>query len=136
MLIFKNAKTQNIGLHPLPDPEYPDPVSPDNIKALFSGCDDFSERLIAVGGTAVTVFACWLDGTVSGSEAAEQILRPLTDADRFGAVQNPSDVADLLEKGTVYVNDMERVGTMDKLVSVLSYGYCAIVLEGVAFAFR
>ncbi len=136
MLVFKHFKTQDVGVHPLPDPEYDGPITPSNIEKLFSGCDDFTSRYITAGGTDISLFACWLDGTVSGSEVSEQILRPLTDPVRFGGAKTPADIEALLDRGSAYANEMQRLEETDGLVSALSYGYCALVFDGKALAFQ
>ena len=68
------------GPTPRKAPEYRGPVSFFALKEIFSSCGDFESRALDFGlEGAVTVKACWLDGLVSGSQAAEEILRPLTD---------------------------------------------------------
>ncbi len=93
-------------------------------------------REIAVGGTAVTLLLCWIDGTVSAGEAAEQVIRPLTDPLRFGVVKHAADAAALLEQGAVWSADTRRTASMDELAEGLAFGCCAAVLDGTAYLFN
>lgn len=136
MLIFRRFKPQDVGHHSRPIPEYDCPISPENTRAVFADCGDFTARDVAAGGTAVSVFVCWLDGTVSGREAADQVLRPLTDPARFGSVRTAADAAALLDGGAAWGGDMRRVTTMDALAEGVAYGGCAVVLDGTAFLFQ
>ncbi len=112
------------------------PVSPENTEKLYEGCADFESRRVRAGGTNVRVFACWLDGVVSGADTAEQVLKPLTDPARFGGVKTEADVMGLLAAGGVYGPSMKRQDTMDDLVDALSYGHCALVFQGQACVFQ
>ena len=136
MLIFNRFRPQDVDRHPLPKPEIDCPISPDAVRGLFSGCGDFIGREVAAGGTGAALFVCWIDGTVSGSDVAEQVLRPLTDPARFGGAKTPGDAAALLDRGAAYGSDMKRVETMDEVIDALSCGNCAAVFDGTAFLFQ
>ncbi len=112
------------------------PISPENTEKLYEECADFESRRVRAGGTNVRVFACWLDGVVSGADTAEQVLKPLTDPARFGAVKTEADVIGLLAAGGVYGPSMKRQDTMDDLADALSYGHCALVFDGQAYMFQ
>jgi hypothetical protein len=136
MLIFKCFGPQDIGRRTTPKQAFPCPIDPDATARIFSGCDDFMSRRIAVGGTETTLTACWLDGTVSGGDVAEQVLRPLTDPARFGGVATAAEAAALLDRGAVYGFDMKRAETMDDLAAGITGGCCALVLDGTAFLYQ
>ena len=136
MLNEKTDYPQDVDFHPAADPIYDMPITPDNTAALYDGCEDYESRRVHAGGTGSTVYACWLDGVVSGSDVAEQVLRPLTDPARFGAARTPEQVIDLLAAGGVYGPSMKRVDTMDELVDAIGYGHCALVFTGTAFVFQ
>ena len=62
------------------DPEFRGPISLAALKMIFSSCVDFETRTLDFGLAGQTALsACWLDGLVSSRDAAEEILRPLTD---------------------------------------------------------
>ena len=68
-------------------PEYDAPLCAAALRGIFRRCADFEERTVRVGGEGqlcLSVF--WLDGLISSEEAAESVLRPLTDPRRSGAV--------------------------------------------------
>lgn len=136
MLIFKRFQTQDVVPESTSKGESGCPVSSQNTKELFAGCDDFLFREIAVGGTEITVFLCWMDGTVSSSDVGEQVVRPLTDPVRFGGVRTIADAAARLESGTAYGVDMKRLTDMDELAEAIACGSCAVVFEGRAFTFQ
>lgn len=129
-------KPQDVDFHPLPDPIYDCAVTPENTEKIFRGCADFESRRVFAGGTGAAVFACWLDGVTSGSDVAEQVLRPLTDPDRFAALKKPADVIAAIENGGVYGPSMKKALAMDELVDAITYGNCALVFEGAAFTFQ
>ena len=101
MLNKKQDYPQDVDYHPAPEPAYPFPISPANTEKLFDGCEDFESRRVHAGGTNVAVFACWLDGVVSGSDTADQILRPLTDPARFAGAGTAEAVIEILAAGGV-----------------------------------
>lgn len=136
MLIFKRFQTQDVDQKSTPEEGSGCPVSPQNTKNLFAGCDDFLSRKIAVGGTEIPVFLCWMDGTVSSSDVGEQVVRPLTDPARFGGVKTTADAAARLDAGAVYGVDMKRLTDMDELADAIACGSCAVVFEGRAFTFQ
>ena len=61
------------------------PVSSKEIASAFFGCYDLDMRPISVGGGRRGKMAtlCYIDGLVSGTAIAEEIIRPLTDGERF-----------------------------------------------------
>ena len=136
MLNSNSKYPQDVGFHPEPDPIYKCPISPENVEKLFDGCEDFENRRLSAGGTGPIVFACWLDGVVSGSDVADQVLKPLTDPDRFGQVKTVGDAMARLELGGVYGPSVKKVDTMDDLVSEIAYGSCALVFAGTAFTIQ
>lgn len=136
MLNENSKRPQDIDTHPEADTAYNCPVSPENTKKIFSGCDDFESRDVHITGTSVHIFVCWLDGTVSGAEVAEQVLRPLTDPARFAGAVSEKDVLEDLAGGAVYSSSMKQTDSMDELAEALSFGNCALVFQGTAVLFQ
>ena len=69
--------------HPKPDIRYRQPVSMESLGALFADCGDFEFRRLDFGLEGkLSLSLCWLDGLVSGSEVAANVIRPLTQAVR------------------------------------------------------
>ena len=136
MLNKKRNYPQDVDYHPPAEPVYPFAITPENTRKIFDGCQDFESRTVYAGGTNVRVFVCWLDGVISGAEAAEQVLRPLTDPARFRGAGSAEAVADILSNGGVYGPSMKRVTAMDKLADAIAYGHCALVFDGMALVFQ
>ncbi len=127
---------QDVDFHPAADPIYPCPISPENTEKIFAGCQDYESRRVRAGETGPVVYACWLDGVVSGADAAEQVLKPLSDPARFGAAVRAEEVMALLEEGGVYGPSMKRAEAMDELADAIAYGHCALVFSGAAYVFQ
>lgn len=133
MLKFSKSKTQDIAVHPLPQPEYDLPLSVAGVQKLFSGCADLQTRRVAAGGGGELLWVCWFDGLVDGAQVADELLRPLTDPARF-----PSGCGPALEqaaRGLVYAGSMTRCDSMDRLAAELLAGSAAVLGEGRALCF-
>lgn len=136
MLKLYILQSQNIGFHPRPEPEFNFPISPENTEKVFENCEDFVSRRVFVGGKRLSVFVCWLDGTVNTVAVSDLLLRPLTEHTRFAAAASMEEVFLLASSGMIYANSVRPVTTMDDLVASLSYGHCAIVFEGKAILYE
>ena len=114
-----------------PEPESGAPVSAAALEAVFEGCYDFEARDVHIGGdTARLARLCFIDGLVSGSDVAEQVIRPLTDPKRFGAVTDIKAVVSMLLGGSVYVYTAKRRDKLGELAGDLLNGFCALVFDG------
>jgi len=136
MLNFKGFKTQDIGSCTEPDDICEGPVSPDSVKKLFAGCDDLICRDVSAGGTAISHRVVWIDGTVSGADVAEQVIRPLTDPVRFGRCRTAADAEAQLRHGFAYGADARRVTALRDIADAVACGSCAVVLDGCAFLYQ
>lgn len=105
------------------------PVTVAALEAVFAGCYDFESRELHIGGDAANkVRLCFIDGLVSGSDVAEQVIRPLTDPERFGGVRGAQAIARLLG-GSVYVYTAKCRETLGDLASDLLNGFCALIFD-------
>ena len=136
MLIFKRFRTQDVASPKHPPAAPGGPICPHGVRSVFTGCEDLLVRTVAAGGTDVCAEVFWLDGTVSSSDVAEQVLRPLSDPARFGGVKTPEDVLSLLEGGAVYCGGLRVTSSMDELADAVSFGSCAAVFDGAAVLFE
>ena len=136
MLIFRRFRTQDVAPPVHPPADRSRPVCPQSVRAVFAGCGDLLVRSVAAGGTDVAAEVFWLDGTVSASAVAEQVLRPLSDPARFGGVKTPEDVLSLLETGAAWCGNMRTAASLDELADALSFGSCAAVFGGAAVLFE
>lgn len=116
--------------HPRAIPRFPEPVNSETLKNIFADCDDFQHRNIDCGLLGRRkVFVCWLDGTVSGTELSEDILRPLTELLRCA-----DPAPERLLSGAVYSGAAEMCGDTDSLVRCITKGCCAVVFDDDACA--
>ena len=107
--------------------------------ALFAGSADFAQRPVWPGGQpweGVTLF--WIDGLVSGKNAAEDVLRPLTDALRLPGAEDAARTMERLERGAVWACSVRRRQTAEETAEDLVRGCCAVVFDaaGAALTFE
>ena len=110
-------------------PEYDAPMCGDSLRRIFRRCADFEERALLIGPEgriAVSVF--WLDGLISSEEAAESVLRPLTDPRRCGCADAAACFEALLAGGVFCPSGRERT-TLDELCDDITHGRCAVVFD-------
>ena len=134
---LKRAPAQD----PARAPETPlsgEPVSLESLARAFEDCEDFTLRRIRLGGASgsLTAVLCCLDGLVSGSAVSESVLRPLTDPDRFGGVENPEEAAQLLWEGLAWFYAARKRSDLGETAADLLCGCCAVVFDGVAVTFE
>ncbi|MCD7861099.1 MAG: spore germination protein [Oscillospiraceae bacterium] len=106
------------------------PVSAAELKKMFAHCADFELRPIWPGlRETADAAVCWLDGLVSGTRVSEDVLRPLTDALRLGAVENAAGDVERLLRGAVWSCSVKRHEALDDVVNALLRGSCAVVFD-------
>ncbi len=127
---MKLLKKTRIPFHPRSDPKYPEPISAETLKSIFSDCQDFEQRRTYIGeNSRFPVTVCYIDGVVAGGDVAESIIRPLTQPSRFEGVRSLRECRELIENGAVYSGSMKPAETTDELCRYLVNGFCAIVFD-------
>ena len=117
--------------HPPRDPDCAAPLTSETLRGLFHDCADFELREVRVGGKpALTVWCCYLDGLVSGGEIAESLLRPLTDAGRFGLCRSEGEALAAALAGQVYGATAKECRTSDEAAKAILSGFCLLVFDG------
>ena len=107
------------------------PVSAAGLSAVFADCYDFESRELMLGGDKTKkVTLCFIDGLVSGSDIAEQVIRPLTSELRFSPETSLADSAELMLGGLVYVYTAKKREKLGDAVSDLLNGFCAVIPDG------
>lgn len=130
--MYNNAFDETTGFHKLPQPEYKCLPSSGNLKDIFSRCGDYETRDILFGlEQNISLHVCWLDGIVSGTSVAEDIIRPLTQLSRAQNVQNETQCLELIMKGAAYSYSVKHRQTMDEIIGDLTHGHCAVILDGI-----
>ena len=135
MLNSKETKPQDVGFHPLPTPEFPEAISLAALQNIFSGCQDFETRRLYSGGGG-EFWLCWMEGMADSADVAEQVIRPLTSAERFRRAKEPQEALSAAETGLVYAAASRRRTKLDELVSDLLNGFCALVAGNAALSFQ
>ncbi len=116
----------------------PEPLSPESLQQVFADCGDFNLRRIRLGGAGGRLRAalCWLDGMVSGSAVSGDVLRPVTESERFGGAASPREAAQLLCEGLAWFYAARRRDTLAEVTEDLLCGCCAVVFDGTAVTFE
>lgn len=130
--MYTNSNESYPSFHKQKLPEYKCLLSWQNLKDIFASCGDFESREIILGlEQNISLTLCWLDGLVSGTAVAEEIIRPLTQAGRSPQVKSQQQCLDYILLGAAYSYSAKERSTMDELVNDLSHGSCAVILDGI-----
>lgn len=122
---MKNAKTGK-------EPAYEGSLTDENIRHIFREAGDFYVRPVSCG--RMTVYAYMIDGLVSGADASEYIVRPLSEQLRGKSMEELYQKA--LE-GAVYNSVADPCEDLDTVASKLVNGFCVVLFpEAGAIAFE
>lgn len=128
---------EKIPYHP---PQQPAPglVTAAGLAEIFSGCADYTVRTLRLGGAdgSLTATLCSLDGMVDGMAVSESVVKPLTDARRFGGVKRAAEAAEALREGLGCYYAAKQRTTLGETADDLLHGWCAVVFDGVAVTFE
>ena len=114
---------------------YDGSVTAEAVEQLFSSSADFQYRRIHPGlrpGIPATV--CWIDGAVNAEAMAEDLLRPLSDPERLGDVTSSRACEQRILHGAVYAGTLVRETEPEKVASLLSAGFAALIFESTRVA--
>ncbi len=102
-------------------PRFEEPLTWENLCAVFDGCADFARReLRCAGGCPVRL--CWLDGMVRQERLNDYILRPLA----AWPLPEGAGVAEAVRAGGVWNQNAERQEALERVVYLLLEGHCAL----------
>lgn len=133
--IFSKKNKDGETAHPRENVRYDCPVSLENVKSIFSSCQDFQTRPVWPGGQKQRgITLCWLDGVVSGKDVSEDVLRPFTDPERFTGQESAAQCLDKLLHGGIYSGTVQKRDAMDDLVSDIMNGCCVLILDALGAA--
>ena len=115
---------------------FPNPkISLESIKNTFANCDDFAFREVWPGDRPISgISICWLDGMVSGDAVSEQVIKPLTDPQRFPIAGDLSECMELIVHGGIYSHAVKERSSLDDVISDIVSGYCALIFDSAARA--
>lgn len=113
-------------------PMYPHPMTDENIQRIFQGAGDFVRRVLFCRG--MTLYAYMIDGLVSGGDASEYVLKPISQDLQGETMQAIYDQA---LKGAVYNAVADPCKDLDTIAMKLVNGFCVVLFpEAGAIAFE
>ena len=105
-------------------------ISAKSIKKIFSDCEDLNVSPVYIGGRRdMAATLVYLDGLVQGSAVAEEVVRPLTDASRFGRAAGVREAMELILHGAVYNYNVKEAKDINELAEMMVNGFCAVIFE-------
>lgn len=116
----------------MPKPMYPGEVNDQNIRDIFKGAGDFITRKLLCRG--VTLYAYMIDGLISGGDASEYVLKPISQDLRGDTAQSFYEQA---LNGAVYNAVADPCKDLDTIAMKLVNGFCVVLFPGAgAIAFE
>ncbi len=125
---------EEIPYHPPKKPNYPQPPTAENLRAIFSDCADLYEREIVVGGDPkkrAQLFS--LIGMVRNERLSDYVLKPMSEDQRLGAM-SLNEAIDWLLLGGSYNMGVFWREEMDQIVLDLAMGNALLFFPGKAAA--
>ena len=129
-----NKSKYYVPFHPENKKPFTDRISSASVGKIFTDCYDFELRTLALGGGEITVGLCFIDGIVSGSDVAEQVIRPVTNDSRFGAAESEQQAMELMMSGLAYGHTAKQRWDINDMVSDMLNGFCAVIFESLGAA--
>lgn len=117
---------------PRPEPMYSGAMTDENIRSIFQGAGDFIARELMCSG--LRLYAYMIDGLVSGSDASEYIVRPISEHLQGQTMEELYDLA--LGRAGVQLGG-RPLQDLDTVAKKLVNGFCVVLFPGVgAIAFE
>lgn len=104
------------------EPAYPGEMTDENIRAIFDGAGDFIARQLQCGPW--TLYAYAIDGLISGGDASEYVLRPITE---HLVAENMMSLYDAALNGMVYNTVASKCKDLDDVARKLVNGFCVVL---------
>ena len=114
------------GYTPRPEPLYPGEMTDENIRRIFEGAGDFFSRRLQCG--LWTLYAYAIDGLISGSDASDYVLRPITEHLMAETMRTLYDAA---LNGMVYNAVASACKDLDDVALKLVNGFCVVLFPGI-----
>jgi len=101
-------------------------VSAEEVRRLFSGCDDFTSRAVRSGAGRLTAQVFWLDGCVSSRDVSEDVIRPL----RALRCRSAAEYLAAAEQGGVWSCAAAVRTAETEIAADLGAGFAAVFFPG------
>ena len=108
--------------------EYPKEISCKNVEKVFADAADLVVRPLKPGDVSATAY--FIDGLTAGSEIAEYVLQPMSQALSGTAEEMYEQCLD----GTIYSAVAKQVEDMESLSLLLVNGFCVVVFDAIGKA--
>ena len=125
MYSIEGAGYTSLEVSCLKQPMYPGNLSDQNIRAIFAGASDFIARELCCG--QYTLYAYAVDGLISGADASDYILKPIT---QQLASDSMDGLYDMALNGAVYNVVAKPCKTLDEAAMFLVNGFCVVLFPG------
>ncbi len=106
-------------------PNYPGPLTDENISGIFRGAADFTRRELHCGEHILYAYA--IDGLIASANASDYIFKPITQhlsAPTMGALY------DRALSGMIYNNVAKPCEDLDSVALLLVNGFCVVLFPG------
>ena len=111
---------------------YTGQITDENIQSIFGDTGDFIRRELQCGQWRLYAYA--IDGLISGADASDYVMKPITLHLEAGSMEQLFDFA---QSGRIYNTVADRCEDMDAVVSKLVNGFCVVLFPEVgAIAFE
>ncbi|MBP5166028.1 MAG: spore germination protein [Oscillospiraceae bacterium] len=110
------------------------PVSSEAVKKVFENCGDLEVRTVRPGGGAVKAVLCYLDGLADVRAVGRDIIRPLTEKERFDGAVGEGEIVRRLLDGALFSVPCRERRSMAELAGDILRGGCALIFDGVGVA--
>ncbi len=104
------------------EPAYPGEMTDENIRSIFDGAGDFISRQLQCGPW--TLYAYAIDGLISGGDASEYVLRPITE---HLVAENMRSLYEAALNGMVYNAVASPCKNLDDVAMKLVNGFCVVL---------
>jgi len=111
-------------------------VTTDNLRSILGSSSDFTCRMLLVREKPeIPATLAYIDGLVDSKIINDNILKPLTENDRFDVCGSEAEASTLISTGAVYSASMKLITNMKDLIDDMLTGNAALIFNSEKSAF-